>query len=167
MLRCPSSDRVTLGISAMQVLALTAYQLLENIGHLASNGVLPPRLTGPKSKIPRFYILGARALSLYFVLEFLKLSREAWRARKAVGAENKPDEGKSMSANGLEAFEHNQAAPEDKMWRERAWSTSIWGILCFYWSSGQTIPVVDRASGGLSFLADIFAFRALWAKTRK
>ena len=52
-------------------------------------------------------------------------------------------------------------------WGKRLWASSIWGLLCLYWSCGQTIPLVEETSGGLSFLADFFMLKDSWAQTAK
>ncbi|KAJ5279722.1 hypothetical protein N7478_005094 [Penicillium angulare] len=158
--RPPVKDRVILSIDIMQVFTITAYHFLENIGHLASNRVLSQRIVGPKKNIPKFYIWSARALCLHFVLELVKLTKEACYNGNS-------------AQNEILASEDNTKPEDDDddadslQWEKRLWSTSIWGVLCLYWSSGKTIPIVEESSGGLSFLADFFTLRDAWAHTEK
>lgn len=149
----------------IQLFAVTTYQLLENIGHLASNGILPPSVLSSKKMIPKLYIWGARALFLHLLLELAKLGKEAWETKETphgefpYGKETESKDDKKSSTSD----ERNMTVCDR---RKRLWSCSIWGGLCLYWGSGRTISLLEVSSGGLSFLADFFDFKDTWAQTR-
>lgn len=157
LFQSPVKDRLTRGIDVAQIFTITAYQLLENIGHLASNTVLSPRVIGSKTKIEKLYIWSARALFLHFMLEIMKLIREARLAKLARTG--------SKGGNVTSAEFDGETLGQD--WGKRLWASSIWGLLCLYWSWGQAVPLVEETSGGFSFLADLFMFRDTWVQTRQ
>lgn len=158
LFQSPAKDLLVRGIDIAQIFTITAYQLLENIGHLASNRVLSQKLVGPKTKIETFHIWGARALCLHFVLELMKLMREARPVRMLATA------GAKEEVVALSELDGDGVGQD---WGKRLWASSIWGLLCLYWSCGQTIPLVEETSGGLSFLADFFMLKDSWAQTAK
>lgn len=113
-------------------------------------------MIGSKSRVEKFYIWGARALFLHFVLELMKLMREARLARLA----------RAGSKEGDVVLAETDGDALGQGWVKRLWGSSIWGLLCLYWSCGQTIPLVEETSGGFSFLADFFMLRDSWVQTR-
>lgn len=156
LFQSPVKDRIIRGIDVAQIFTITAYQLLENIGHLASNRILSQKVIGSESKMEKFYIWGARALFLHFMLELIKLMREARLARLARAG--------SKEGDVVLAEVHGDVLGQG--WGKRLWGSSIWGLLCLYWSCGQTVPLVEETSGGFSFLADFFMLRDSWRQTR-
>ncbi|BCS28162.1 uncharacterized protein APUU_61210A [Aspergillus puulaauensis] len=156
LFQSPVKDRFIRGIDVAQIFTITAYQLLENIGHLAANRVLSQKVIGSESKMEKFYIWGARALFLHFVLELMKLMREA-RLGRLARAESKD---RDVALAEIDGDSLGQG------WGKRLWGSSIWGLLCLYWSCGQTIPLVEETSGGFSFLADFFMLTDSWMQTR-
>ncbi|OJJ07535.1 hypothetical protein ASPVEDRAFT_178229 [Aspergillus versicolor CBS 583.65] len=157
LFQSPVRDRLIRCIDVAQIFTITIYQLLENIGNLASNRVLSSRVIGSKVKMERVYIWSARALFLHFALEIMKLIREAQIARLARAGSKEED-------LTLAQFD-GDALGQD--WVKRLWASSIWGLLCLYWSYGQAVPLVEETSGGFSFLADFFMFRDAWVQTRQ
>lgn len=156
LFQSPVRDRLIRCIDVAQIFTITVYQLLENIGHLASNRILPPKVVGLKTNIERVYIWSARALFLHFALEIMKLIREARLARLATAGGKEED--LTLAEFYGDALGHD--------WGKRLWASSIWGLLCLYWSRGQAVPLVEETSGGFSFLADFFMLRDTWVQTR-
>lgn len=161
----PKRDRLLRSVELVQLFTITTYQLLENIGHLASNRVLPQKGIAKKTNITRFYIWGARALFLHLVLEILKLSRESWLARRLAQGRTSSDQEGGEAKDDKKELRDLQKDPDAQNQLKRLWASSIWGALCLYWSCGRTIPVVENMTGSLGFLADFFAIKDTWEQT--
>ena len=165
--KSPERDRLLRSVEVVQFFTLTTYQLLENIGHLASNKVIPQKAITKKMNITRCYIWAARALFLHLVLEIIKLRRESWLARRLTPEQTSSDRGGGESKeNEKESRDIPKDSHVQSQWK-RLWASSIWGALCLYWSCGRTIPMVENMTGGLGFLADFFAIRDTWVQTAK
>lgn len=166
----PTNSSLIDGINMFQVFTMASYQLLENIGHLASNKIISLEAIGIKAKAKRLYILAARALFLHFLLELIKLSKEAWlvrKGRKRAQSQMPPYPGNIRSEYRQSSSTESLDSGDNQNWSKRLWASSLWGVLCLYWSCGQTIPLVEEMAGGLGFLADFFTLRDTWIQTRK
>lgn len=100
ILKSPPKDRAIRVIVYLEILSLAAYQLLENVAHLAAKGAGFDKLLKRFGGIALWSLWSSRAWCAYIMLEFLRLLREAVLFRRR-DEERKKLDGQSEKGSEL------------------------------------------------------------------
>ncbi|KAB8238805.1 uncharacterized protein BDW43DRAFT_319145 [Aspergillus alliaceus] len=149
----PPLDQIIRGLTRLQLLASTTYQLLENVAFLMSKDVLPTRLWGRRIEIEKLYFWSLRALGVHMVLQLGKLWREKIIDR----------EGESGTIANEEDAQALSRREEIRTWRKSLVSSFTWATLCAHWGMPAGIGIPESFIGALSFVADAWELKDTWS----
>ncbi|OJD12554.1 hypothetical protein AJ78_06881 [Emergomyces pasteurianus Ep9510] len=159
--KTPPTDPILRSIAYTQVTAIVFYQILENVAHLTSKGVLSRRLVERVGSVGKWYLWSTRAWLGYVVLEFVRvwrgyvLSRERRRQKcgdREIGRESGEEEDVARRA-------------EERGWKKSLVNNLAWLPLCLHWSFEDGFGVPDRLVGVLSMTAGAWGIHDMWNAT--
>ncbi|KAE8140422.1 hypothetical protein BDV38DRAFT_18196 [Aspergillus pseudotamarii] len=166
----PPADRIVRELTRLQLVATTAYQLLENVAFLMSKHVLPEKLW-QRFDSEKLYSWSLLSLCAHMMLQVGKLWRESiLRTRadpKAVSSTN----GRitmidKEAGSASEAGDHDPDVltrrEEIIAARKSLVSSLTWGALCAHWGMPAGIGIPEAFIGALSFVADAWELRDTW-----
>ncbi|KAE8394365.1 hypothetical protein BDV23DRAFT_179847 [Aspergillus alliaceus] len=168
----PPLDQIIRGLTRLQLLASTTYQLLENVAFLMSKDVLPTRLWGRRIEIEKLYFWSLRALGVHMVLQLGKLWRESVlrrRADKEVALSTDSTieiidlEGESGTRANEEDAQALSRREEIRTWNKSLVSSFTWATLCAHWGMPAGIGIPESFIGALSFVADAWELKDTWS----
>ncbi|KAE8383155.1 hypothetical protein BDV26DRAFT_252216 [Aspergillus bertholletiae] len=166
----PPVDRMVRGLTWLQLLATTAYQLLENVAFLMSKDVLPETLWG-RLDSDKLYAWSLLSLCAHMMLQLGKLWRESvlrnrTRQKTVLSTKakiNMPDrEEASPTENDDRDLGLSTRQEEVRAARKSAVSSLTWGALCAHWGMAAGIGIPEEWIGALSFVADVWDLRDTW-----
>ncbi|EEH34465.1 hypothetical protein PAAG_05514 [Paracoccidioides lutzii Pb01] len=178
--RKPPADPILRTIACTQVTVNVLYQILENVAHLASKGVLNRRAVERWGSLGKWYVWSTRAWLAHVLLEFVRVWREYVLARemRKKDAEVWGDVGHSEKGNrdeeggeGEGEGEPGGREKESARWAEvRGWKKSLlnslaWLPLCVHWSFEGGVGVPDQLVGLLSMTAGAWGVHDMWNVT--
>ncbi|PYH96962.1 hypothetical protein BO71DRAFT_154918 [Aspergillus ellipticus CBS 707.79] len=151
-IKSPPADHALYILTLLQVFVNIIYQALENVGYLASKGVVSKRFINRWGGIDKWYIWSTRAWFGHIFFQFFVLWRGAvLRKRKYAGEDTKEKQ------DALKA--------EIRTWRKSLVNNICWAPLCLHWCFEKGIGFPDQLSGFVSFLAGAWQFGDSWAAT--
>lgn len=153
ILRYPSTDRTLYALDLLQVILDVVYQALENVGYLASKGVMLKCFVDQWGGINKWYLWSRRFFFGHILLQFVSLWREdAVRKRRIDRKAEKGD-------TGLQA--------EIRTWKKRLINNICWAPLFLHLSFEKGIGFPDKLSGALGAAAGAWGFYDMWAATSR
>lgn len=152
-LKSPPSDRLIYALTLLQVVANVLYQALENVGYLASKGIVSKRFVDRWGGIDKWYLWSTRAWFGHIVLQFGVLWRQhvLRKTRAALMSQEKKEE------EALRA--------EIRAWKKSLVNNLFWAPLALHWSFEKGIGVPGSVTGAGGFMAGAWGFWDLWAST--
>ncbi|OAX82167.1 hypothetical protein ACJ72_03488 [Emergomyces africanus] len=164
-LKAPPTDPVLRTIAYAQVTANVLYQILENVAHLTSKGVLNRRLVERWGSVGKWYVWSTRAWLGHVLLEFVRVWREyvlsRERKRRAKGGDVDMEKGRE---GGKEDDDVARRA-EVRGWKKSIVNSLAWLPLCIHWSFEDGVGVPDRLVGVLSMTAGAWGMHDMWNST--
>ncbi|KAE8395781.1 hypothetical protein ETB97_011966 [Aspergillus alliaceus] len=152
-IKSPPSDRIIYTLTLLQVLVNMIYQALENVGFLASKGVISKKLIDRWGGIDKWYIWSTRAWFGHIFFQFFVLWREhVLRKRRMSGEVSKEKQEESLKA-------------ELRAWKKSLVNNTCWAPLCLHWCFEKGIGFPDSLSGVVSFMAGAWGVYDLWTAT--
>lgn len=155
----PPQDPIIKTLTWGQVWAGAVFQAIENVGYLASKGIL--RGVRFEKGWPRMLALGTRFWMVQVVLEGLRLGRVGQlRWREELGAEEveEADEGETVEVQSEELKEK---------WQTGFAANAGWLPLTLHWSyeDPQSSPVPEVWRGVCGLLPSLIALQDIWRET--
>ena len=150
-LKSPPRDPVLRTIAYSQVLVNIVYQILENVAHLASKGILNQRAVEKWGSLGKWWIWSTRAWLAHHLLDFVRLARVRQLAAKKRAAGEKVDA--------------PTQAVEEKAFKKSMLNNLAWTPLCLHWSFDNGVGVPNYLIGWLSFAANSWIVADLWKAT--
>ncbi|EEH49600.1 uncharacterized protein PADG_05679 [Paracoccidioides brasiliensis Pb18] len=173
-LRKPPTDPILCAIACTQVTANVLYQILENVAHLASKGVLNRRAVERWGSLGKWYVWSTRAWLAHVLLEFVRVWREYVLARemRKKNAELRGDVG-DTEKGGRDEEEEEEEEGEKKSarraevsgWKKSLLNSLAWLPLCVHWSFEGGVGVPDQLVGLLSMAAGAWGVHDMWNVT--
>ncbi|PWY87019.1 hypothetical protein BO94DRAFT_535128 [Aspergillus sclerotioniger CBS 115572] len=151
-IKSPPADRILYILTLLQVFVNVIYQALENVGYLASKGIVSKRFVDRWGGIDKWYIWSTRAWFGHIFFQFFVLWRgTVLRKRKMATADSKEKQ------DALKA--------EIRSWRKSLMNNVCWAPLCLHWCFEKGIGFPEHLTGFVSFLAGAWEFCDSWAAT--
>ncbi|KAF7596768.1 hypothetical protein BBP40_000196 [Aspergillus hancockii] len=151
-LKNPPSDRIIYSLTLLQVLVNMIYQALENVGFLASKGVISKKLVDRWGGIDKWYIWSTRAWFGHIFFQFFVLWRQHVLRKRKMSGEVSEKQEESLKA-------------ELRSWKKSLVNNTCWAPLCLHWCFEQGIGFPDSLSGVVSFMAGGWGIYDLWTAT--
>jgi hypothetical protein len=151
-LRYPPSDPALYALKLLQVVVNVVYQALENVGYLASKGIISKRFVDQWGGINKWYICSRRFWFGHILLQFVSLWREGVLRRRRI------------RRNLVERHDAGLQA-DIRAWKKRLISNICWAPLCLHWCFEKWIGFPDKLSGVLGITAGAWGFYDMWAST--
>ncbi|KAK9246731.1 hypothetical protein V1506DRAFT_534140 [Lipomyces tetrasporus] len=142
-LQAPPKDAVLKAVAFTQVVSNIIYQPLENIAYLGSHGIIP----FSKAKINRLWVVSSRLWAAHVILEFVRLARVKYLAKKDVSEQS-----------GEKVTDGHTA---DTLWRRQLIVNAAYFPLTIHWSL-ETGLLTDLAVGALGTIAGGARLVPLW-----
>ncbi|KAK9324300.1 hypothetical protein V1517DRAFT_351459 [Lipomyces orientalis] len=142
-MQAPPNDAVLKAVAFTQVVTNIIYQPLENIAYLASHEIIP----FSKAKINRLWVVSSRLWAAHVILEFVRLARVKYLAKKDVSEQS-----------GEKATDGKTA---DTLWRRQLIVNAAYFPLTIHWSL-ETGLLTDLAVGALGTIAGGARLIPLW-----
>ncbi|KAE8154716.1 hypothetical protein BDV25DRAFT_147317 [Aspergillus avenaceus] len=152
-IRSPPSDRIIYALTLLQVFVNMIYQALENMGFLASKGVISKKLLDRWGGIDKWYLWSTRAWFGHIFLQFFVLWRQHVLRKRKMGTETSAEK----REEALQA--------EFRAWKKSLVNNTCWAPLCLHWCFEKGIGFPDNLSGVVSFIAGAWGFWDLWTAT--
>lgn len=162
-LKSPPADPVLHALTVLQVISNVIYQLLENVGYLASKGVVSKRFVDKYGGLAKWDIWSTRGWFGHIFFQFFVLWRQSVLRRQRLAAQR-------AAAGTVETKETNAEDSEALRFEIRAWRKSmvnnvIWAPLCLHWCVEKGIGIPDSLTGLISFCAGAWSLHDCWAGT--
>ena len=164
-LRSPPADPVIRILTILQVISNVIYQLLENVAHLASKGVISRKFVDKYGGPVKWEIWSTRGWFGHIFFEFFVLWRQHVLRKRRVAAQRAAAgaaESKETKAEDAEALRL-----EIRSWRKTLVNNTFWAPLCLHWCFEKGIGVPDHLVGIISLGAGIWGLCDSWAATAK
>ena len=152
ILRYPPCDPVLHSLKLLQLVVDVVYQVLENVGYLASKGIIAKRFVEQRGGVDKWYLQSRRFWFGHIILQLISLWREGV-VRKTRIVRNPVDERDA----GLQA--------EIRTWKQKLISNICWSPLFLHWCFEKGIGFPDKLSGALGATAGAWSFYDMWAAT--
>ncbi|KAK9377917.1 uncharacterized protein V1513DRAFT_435570 [Lipomyces chichibuensis] len=141
-LQSPPKDALLKAVAFAQVASNILYQPLENIAYLGSHEIIPVS----KAKINRLWVVSSRLWAAHVILEFVRLGREKYLARK-------------------DAEKKAESKTADTLWRRQLVVNAAYFPLTIHWSL-ETGVLSDLAVGALGTIAGGARLIPLWMQSK-
>lgn len=162
-LKSPPADPVLHALTVLQVISNVIYQVLENVGYLASKGVVSKRFVDKYGGLVKWDIWSTRGWFGHIFFQFFVLWRQSVLRRRRVAAQRAAagtTENKETKAEDSEALRL-----EIRAWRKSLVNNIFWAPLCLHWCFEQGIGIPSSLIGLISFGAGAWSLHDLWAGT--
>ncbi|EEQ89890.1 peroxin 11C [Blastomyces dermatitidis ER-3] len=157
-LRNPPADPLLRTVAYAQVAVNVAYQVLENVAHLAGKGVVSRRAVERWGSLGRWWVWSTRAWLGHVLLEFVRVWREyvlAWDRRKGFVSEDGKKIGEAEREREMEV----------RGWKKSIVNSLAWLPLCVHWSFEDGVGVPEKMVGVLSMTACAWGVYDMWNAT--
>ncbi|KAJ5783048.1 hypothetical protein N7457_004822 [Penicillium paradoxum] len=164
-LKSPPADSILHALTILQVISNVGYQILENVGYLATKGIISKRWVDKYGGSAKFDMWSCRGWLGHIFLQFFVLWRQSVLRRKRVAAQRAAAgtvENKETKAEDNEALRL-----EIRAWRKSLVNNVFWAPLCLHWSLEKGIGIPASLSGVMSFCAGAWSLHDSWAATAK
>ncbi|KAF4764578.1 hypothetical protein HAV15_001863 [Penicillium sp. str.  len=158
-----ASDPILHALTVLQVISNVIYQLLENVGYLASKGVVSKRFVDKYGGLAKWDIWSTRGWFGHIFFQFFVLWRQSVLRRQRLAAQRAAAgtvETKETKAEDSEALRL-----EIRAWRKSMVNNVIWAPLCLHWCVEKGIGIPDSLTGLISFCAGAWSLHDCWAGT--
>ncbi|KAI2706489.1 hypothetical protein CBS147372_400 [Penicillium roqueforti] len=162
-LKSPPADPILHALTVLQVISNVIYQLLENVGYLASKGVVSKRFVDKYGGVAKWEIWSTRGWFGHIFFQFFVLWRQSVLRRQRLAAQRAAAgtvETKETKAEDSEALRL-----EIRAWRKSMVNNVIWAPLCLHWCLEKGIGIPDSLTGLISFCAGAWSLHDCWAGT--
>lgn len=162
-LKNPPKDRILHVLTVLQVISNVIYQFLENVGYLASKGIVSKRLVEKYGSLQRWDIWSTRGWFGHIFLQFFVLWRQHVLRKRRVAAERAAAgtvESKETKAEDSEALRL-----EIRAWKKSLVNNAFWAPLCLHWCFEKGIGIPESMAGIISFGAGAWSLHDMWAAT--
>ncbi|EAW19280.1 uncharacterized protein NFIA_092410 [Aspergillus fischeri NRRL 181] len=157
-LKSPPSDPIIRNLTLAQVAVNMVYQFLENVGYLASKGVISKKWIDRWGGINKWYLWSIRAWFGHIIFQFFVLWRQVALRRRKIAS----DPAKAQTKEGQE-----ELRAEIRAWKKALVNNVCWAPLCLHWCFENGVGIPNSLSGVISFMAGAWGFYDLWAATAK
>ncbi|CAP96825.1 hypothetical protein E8E15_007703 [Penicillium rubens] len=162
-LKSPPTDPILHALTVLQVISNVIYQLLENVGYLASKGVVSKRFVDKYGGVAKWEIWSTRGWFGHIFFQFFVLWRQSVLRRQRLAAQRAAAgtvETKETKAEDSEALRL-----EIRAWRKSLVNNVFWAPLCLHWCFEKGIGIPDSMVGIISFCAGAWSLHDCWAGT--
>ncbi|KAJ6184002.1 peroxin-11C Pex11C-Penicillium chrysogenum [Penicillium mononematosum] len=162
-LKSPPADPILHALTVLQVISNVIYQLLENVGYLASKGVVSKRFVDKYGGVAKWDIWSTRGWFGHIFFQFFVLWRQSVLRRQRLAAQRAAAgtvETKETKAEDSEALRL-----EIRAWRKSLVNNVFWAPLCLHWCFEKGIGIPDSMVGIISFCAGAWSLHDCWAGT--
>jgi hypothetical protein len=162
-LKSPPADPILHALTVLQVISNVIYQLLENVGYLASKGVVSKRFVDKYGGVAKWDIWSTRGWFGHIFFQFFVLWRQSVLRRRRLAAQRAAAgtvETKETKAEDSEALRL-----EIRAWRKSLVNNVFWAPLCLHWCFEKGIGIPDSMVGIISFCAGAWSLHDCWAGT--
>jgi hypothetical protein len=141
------------------------YQLLENVGYLASKGIISKRFVEKYGSLVQWVIWSTRGWFGHIFFEFFVLWRRHILRKRRVAA--KRAAAGNVETKEMVEEEDAETRAEIRSWRKSLVNNICWAPLCLHWCFEQGIGVPDNLVGVVSFMAGAWSLHDMWGATGK
>ncbi|OJJ67159.1 hypothetical protein ASPBRDRAFT_48191 [Aspergillus brasiliensis CBS 101740] len=155
-LKHPPADKPLYILTLLQVFVNVIYQALENVGYLASKGIVSKRFVDRWGGIDKWYIWSTRAWFGHIFFQFFVLWRGTVLRRRKMREE----------VGGKEEGQKREALKKEiHAWRKSLVNNVCWAPLCLHWCFEKGIGFPEHLTGLVSFMAGAWDVWDSWVAT--
>ncbi|CAI7632981.1 unnamed protein product [Penicillium glandicola] len=162
-LKSPPADPILHALTVLQIISNVIYQFLENVGYLASKGIVSKRFVEKYGGLAKWDIWSNRGWFGHIFFQFFVLWRQSVLRRQRLTAQRAAAgtiENKETKAEDNEALRL-----EIRAWRKSMVNNVFWAPLCLHWCVEKGIGIPDSLTGLISFCAGAWSLHDCWAGT--
>ncbi|KAJ5756585.1 peroxin-11C Pex11C-Penicillium chrysogenum [Penicillium manginii] len=164
-LKSPPADPIIRTLTYLQIISNVIYQLLENVGYLASKGIISKRFVEKYGSLVQWEIWSTRGWFGHIFFEFFVLWRRHILRKRRVAA--KRAAAGNVETKEMVEEEDAETRAEIRSWRKSLVNNICWAPLCLHWCFEQGIGVPDNLVGVVSFMAGAWSLHDMWGATGK
>ncbi|OQE04436.1 hypothetical protein PENVUL_c033G01463 [Penicillium vulpinum] len=162
-LKSPPADPIIHALTVLQVISNVTYQLLENVGYLASKGVVSKRFVDKYGGLAKWDLWSTRGWFGHIVLQFFVLWRQSVLRRQRLAAQRAA--AGTAETKETKAEDSEVLRLEIRAWRKSLVNNTFWAPLCLHWSVEKGIGIPSSLTGLISFCAGAWSLHDCWAGT--
>ncbi|KAJ5983138.1 Peroxisomal biogenesis factor 11 [Penicillium waksmanii] len=164
-LKSPPADPIIRTLTYLQIISNVIYQLLENVGYLATKGIISKRFVEKYGSLVQWDLWSTRGWFGHIFLEFFVLWRQHVLRKRRVAA--KRAAAGNVETKEMREEEDAETRAEIRSWRKTLVNNICWAPLCLHWCFEQGIGVPDNLIGVVSFMAGAWSLHDMWGATSK
>ncbi|CAG7923306.1 unnamed protein product [Penicillium olsonii] len=163
-LRNPPQDRTLHVLTVLQVISNVIYQFLENVGYLASKGVVSKRLVEKYGSLTQWDLWSTRGWFGHIFFQFFVLWRQHVLRKRRVAAERAA--AGTVESKATKAEDDEALRLEIRSWKKSLVNNAFWAPLCLHWCFEKGIGIPESLAGVISFGAGAWSLHDMWAATK-
>ncbi|CAG8052780.1 unnamed protein product [Penicillium salamii] len=163
-LKNPPQDRTLHVLTVLQVISNVIYQFLENVGYLASKGVVSKRLVEKYGSLTQWDLWSTRGWFGHIFFQFFVLWRQHVLRKRRVAAERAA--AGTVESKQTKAEDDEALRLEIRSWKKSLVNNAFWAPLCLHWCFEKGIGIPESLAGIISFGAGAWSLHDMWAATK-
>ncbi|CAG8361744.1 unnamed protein product [Penicillium salamii] len=163
-LKNPPQDRTLHVLTVLQVISNVIYQFLENVGHLASKGIVSKRLVEKYGSLTQWDLWSTRGWFGHIFFQFFVLWRQHVLRKRRVAAERAA--AGTVESKQTKAEDDEALRLEIRSWKKSLVNNAFWAPLCLHWCFEKGIGIPESLAGIISFGAGAWSLHDMWAATK-
>ncbi|CAG8234411.1 unnamed protein product [Penicillium salamii] len=163
-LKNPPQDRTLHVLTVLQVISNVIYQFLENVGYLASKGIVSKRLVEKYGSLTQWDLWSTRGWFGHIFFQFFVLWRQHVLRKRRVAAERAA--AGTVESKQTKAEDDEALRLEIRSWKKSLVNNAFWAPLCLHWCFEKGIGIPESLAGIISFGAGAWSLHDMWAATK-